>query len=85
MKENKRVHTHEKKIADLEIFQANTVVFQTNTNVIMRNFETQIGQLTLSLQSQARNGFPNNTKINPKYLTLTTMRGNEELQGSKKM
>ena len=86
MKENKKVlDTHEKKFVDLEIFQANTAVFQTNTNATMRNLETQIGQLALSLQSQARNALPNNTEINPKYLTPVTIRGNEELQGNKKM
>ena len=50
MKENKRVlDTHEKKFVDLETFQENTAVFQTNTNATMRNLETQIGQLYLSL------------------------------------
>ena len=86
MKENKRVlDIHEKKFVELEIFQENTVVFQINTNATMRNLETQIGQLALSLQSQARNAFPSSTEINPKDLTPTIMRGNEELQGSKKM
>ena len=52
MSENKRINLnlHEKKIAELENFQANTIVFQTNTNAIMRNLETQVGQLALSLQ-----------------------------------
>ena len=86
MKENKRVlDIHEKKFVELEIFQANTVVFQINTNATMRNLETQIGHLALSLQSQARNAFPSSTEINPKDLTPTIMRGNEELQGRKKM
>ena len=66
-----------KKIVDLEIFQENTVVFQTNTNATMRNLETQIGQLGISLQSQARNAFPSSTEINPKDLTPATMRGIE--------
>ena len=86
MIENKRIlNLHEKRFSDLENFQANTIVFQTNTNATMRNLETQVGQLVLSLQSQAKNAFPSSTEINPKDLTSTTSRGNDELQGSKKM
>ena len=76
---------HEKKFVELENFQANTTMFQTNINATLRNLETQVGQLALSLQSQSRNTFPSNTKINPKDLTPTAMRGSDELQGSKKM
>ena len=76
---------HEKKFAELENFQANTTVFQTNINVTLRKFETQVGQLALSLQIQSRNTFPSITEINPKDLTPTAMRGSNEMQGSKKM
>ena len=86
MSENKRIlNLHEKKFAELENFQANTIVFQTNTNATMRNLETQVGQLALSLKSQSINAFPSSTKINPKDLTPTTLRGNNELQGNKKV
>ena len=86
MLENKRIlNLHEKKFAELENFQANTTAFQTNTNATMRNLETQVGQLALSLQSESRNAFLSSTEINPKDLTLTTLRGNDELQGSKKV
>ena len=84
MSENKRIlNLHEKKFSDLEKFQANIIVFQTNTIATMRKFETQVGQLTLSLQSQSRNAFPSSTEINPKYLTPPTLRGNDGLLGSK--
>ena len=76
---------HEKKFTELENFQANTTVFQTNINATLRNLETQVRQLALSLQRQSRNTFPSNTEINPKDLTPTAMRGSDELQGSKKM
>ena len=76
---------HEKKFAELENFQANTSMFQTNINATLRNLETQVGQLALSLQSQFRNTFPDSTEINAKDLTPTAMRGNDKLQGSKKM
>ena len=70
---------HEKKFAELENFQANATVFQTNINATLRNLETQVGQLALSLQSQSRNTFPSSTEINPIDLTPTAMRGNDEL------
>ena len=44
MSENKRVlNLHENKFFDLENLQANTVVFQTNTNASLKNLEIQIG------------------------------------------
>ena len=40
MSENKRIlNLHEKKIYDLENFQANTTVFQRNTNASLKNLE----------------------------------------------
>ena len=86
MSENIRIsNLHEKRFSDLEIFQGNTIMFQTNTNATMRNLETQVRRLELSFQSQSRNAFPSSTEINPKDLTPTTLRGNDELQGSKKV
>ena len=84
MAENKTIrNVHEKIFVELENFQANTTVFQTNINATMRNLETQVGQLALSLQSQSKNTIPSSTEINPKDLTLTAIRGNDELQGRK--
>ena len=60
-------------------------MFQTNTNASLRNLETQVGQLALSLQNQSRNAFPSSTEINSKDLTSTSSNGNNELQGNKKM
>ena len=76
---------HEKKFAELENFQENTILFQENTNASLRNLETQVGQLALSLKNRSRNVFPSSTEINPKDLTSTALRGNDELQGNKKM
>ena len=46
MIENKRIlNVHEKKFVELEIFQANTTMFQTNINATLRNLETQVGKL----------------------------------------
>ena len=51
MGENKRLlNIHKKNFVDLAVaFQANTVVFQTNTNASLKNLETQVGQLALAM------------------------------------
>ena len=86
MSKNKRIlNFHEKIFFELENFQANTTVFSTNINASLRNLETQVGQLVLSLQTQSRNAFPSSIEINPKDFTPTSLRGNNELQGNKKM
>ena len=52
MGENKRLlNLHEQKFAELVAFQANTNVFQDNTNASMKNLETQVGQLALAMQN----------------------------------
>ena len=52
MLENKRIlNMHEKRFSELENFEANTTVLQKNTNASLRNLETQVGQLALSLQN----------------------------------
>ena len=60
-------------------------MFQTNNKASLRNLEIQVGQLALSLQNQSRNAFPSYIEINPKDLTPTALRSNDELQGDKKM
>ena len=86
MSENKRIlNMHEKRFSKLENFKENTTVFQKNTNASLRNLETQVGSLALSLQNQSRNVFPSSTEINPKDFTSTSLNGNNELQGNKKM
>ena len=86
MLENKRIlNLHEKRFSELENFQANRIVVQTNTHASLRNLETQVGKLALSLQNQSKNVFPNSTEINPKDFTPTSLRGDNELKGNKKM
>ena len=83
MSENKRIlNLHKKIFSELENFQANITVFQTNTNVSLRNLETQVGQLALSLQNQSRNAFPSSIEINPKDFIPTSLTGDNELQGN---
>ena len=46
MSEKKLIlNLHENKFSNLENFQENTVVFQTNTNASLKNLEIQIGKL----------------------------------------
>ena len=48
--ENKRLlNIHEQKFAELAAFQANTTVFQANTNASLKNLETQVGQLAQAM------------------------------------
>ena len=50
MYENKRIlNLHEHKFFELAVFQANTTVFQANTNASLKNPETQVGQLALAI------------------------------------
>ena len=48
MGENKGLlNIHEQKFAELAAFQANTTMFQANTNASLKNLETQVRQLAL--------------------------------------
>ena len=86
MSEKKRImNMHEKIFYELVNFQANITVFQTNINASLKNLETQLGQLALSLQNQSRNAFPSSIEINQKDFISTSLSGNNELQGKKKM
>ena len=75
--ENKRLlNIHEQKFAELAAFQKNTNVFQANTNVSLKNLETRVGQLALSMQNQSKDSFPSDTKKNPKdYMEITPRSG----------
>ena len=67
MIENKRIlNLHEKKFSGLEKFQANTVVFQTNTNASLKNMKIQIRQLAQAVQKDPKDSFPSDTKKNPR-------------------
>ena len=80
MSENKRIlNLHEKKFFDLENFQANTVVFQTNTNASLKNLETQIGQLAQVVQKEPKDSFPSDTINNPKDYMAVILRSGREL------
>ena len=84
MGENKRLlNIHEQIFIDLAAFQANTTVFQANTNASLKNLETQVGQLALAMQSQSKDAFSNDTKKNPKDCMVVTLRSGREIEGRK--
>ena len=54
-------------------------MFQANTNASLKNLETQVGQLTLTMQNQSRDSFPSDTKKNPEDDMVITLRSRREL------
>ena len=65
MGQNKRIlNMHEKRFSELENFQANTSVFQADTDDSLKNLEMQIGQLTLTMQNQSKDSFPSDRRKN---------------------
>ena len=83
MSRNKRLlNIQEQKFADIVVFQVNTTLFQGNTNVSLKNLETQLGQVALVMQNQPRDSFPSDTKKNPKDCMAVTLRSGKELTGS---
>ena len=80
MLENKRIlNLHENKFSDLENFQENTTVFQTNTNASLKNLEIQIGQLAQDVQKEPKDLFPSYTRKNPKDCMKVILRSGRAL------
>ena len=84
MGENKKLlNFHEQKFAELEASNTNFQIFQKTTNASLKNLETQIGQLALTLKNQMKNAFPNDTKKNPKDCMAVQLRSGKELEKEK--
>ena len=84
MGENKKLlNFHEQKFAKLEALNTNSQIFQTTTNASLKNLETQIGQLALTLQNQMKDAFPSDTKKNPKDYMAVQLRSGKELENEK--
>ena len=80
MGDNKRlIHFHEHKLSDLEAFKSDTQVFQKNTSASLKNLETQVGQLTLSMPNQSKCTFPSDTQKNPKDCMAVQLRSGKEV------
>ena len=80
MGENKRLlNIHEQNFDELVAFQVNTNVFHVNTNVSLKNLETPVGQLALSMQNQSKDSFLSDTNKNPKDSMKVTLKSGKEL------
>ena len=67
MGDNKRLlQFHEQKLFDLEAFKSDTQMFQKNASALLKNLETQVGQLALNMPNQSKGTFPSDTQKNPK-------------------
>ena len=59
-------------------------MFQVNTNASLKNLDTHLGHLGLSMQNQSRDSFLSDTKKNPKDNMAITLRSGRGLQKRKK-
>ena len=81
MGDNKKLlNLHEQKFAELGATATNFQVFQNTTNATLKDLETQVGQLALTLQSQKKDAFPSDTKKNPKDCMAVQLRSGKELE-----
>ena len=84
MGENKKLlNFHEQKFTELEASNTNSQIFQTTTNASLKNLETQIGKLALTLQNQIKDAFPSDTKKNPKDCMVVQLKSGKELEKEK--
>ena len=84
MGENKKLlNFHEQRFVELEASKTNSQNFQTTTNASLKNLETQIRQLALTLQNQIKDAFPSDTKKNPKDCMAVQLRSGKELEKEK--
>ena len=85
MGDNKRlIHFHEQKFSNLEAFKSDTQVFQKNTSASLKNLETQVGQLALSMPNQSKAMFPSDTQKNPKDCMAVQLRSGKEVANNNK-
>ena len=78
--DNKRlIHFHEHKLFDLENFKSYIQVFQKNISASLKNLETQVGQLALSMPNQSKGTFPSDTQKNPKDCMSIQLRSGKEV------
>ena len=82
-KNKKLLNFHEQKFAELEASNTNSQIFQKTTNASLKNLETKIGQLALTLQNQTKDAFPNDTKKNSKDCMAVQLRNGKELEKEK--
>ena len=71
-------------MSDLEAFKYDTQVFQKNTSASLKNLETQVGQLALSILNQSKGTFPSDTQKNPKDCMEVQLRSGKEVGNNSK-
>ena len=85
MGDNKRIiHFHEQKLFFLEAFESDIQVFQKNTSASLKNLETQVGKLALSMPNQSKGTFPSDTQKNPKDSMAVQLRSGKEVGNNSK-
>ena len=85
MRDNKRlIHFYEQKLSDLEAFKSDTQVFQKNISASLKNLETQVGQLALSMPNQSKGTFPSDTQKNPNDCMADQLRSGKEVGNNSK-
>ena len=77
------MNLHEQKFGELEATATNFQIFQNTTNASLKNLETQVGQLALTLQNQKKDAFLSDTKKNPKDCMAVQLRSGKELEKMK--
>ena len=84
MGDNKKLlNLHEQKFVVLATFKSNTQIFQANTNASLKNLETQVRQLALTLQNKTKDAFPNDTQKNSRDCMEVQLRSGKELSNSR--
>ena len=59
-------------------------MFQKNTSASLKNLETQVGQLALSMPNQSKATFPSDTQKNPKDCMAVQLRSGKEVGNNSK-
>ena len=55
-------------------------MFQANTNTSLKNLETRVGQLALTMQNQSKDTFPSDTRKDLRDCMAVTLRSGRELE-----
>ena len=55
-------------------------MFQANINASLKNLETQVGKLALTMQNQSKDSFPSDTRKDPRDCMSVTLRSGRELK-----
>ena len=55
-------------------------MFQANSNASLKNFETQVGLLALTMKNQFKDSIPSDTRKDPRDCMALTLRSVRELE-----